>query len=386
MMDAQRQISTDNGNAPTDAVKQIAAQGGLVRVYNHQSSNPTSPASSRMLNWIVNPKTDFAYENWKATDGEAASYVYARHTTSVAVNSSIELGYDVQRLDPRNAGYWLVPVTVSINLDSHVVRSVYVIEHAASGDVLQELKPLNGKRVMDVGYDIRDGALQVSAFFNASATIVVDITTGDPHIITTPITDAFTGESYSYLATSTASPSARPLQWTFDNSSAPWLTGQVAGDRSYLISGIAGNGTFRLSLTVGDGFRSDIMNWTLTATPKRYLNITSTPETICSANVYYQYQVVCQGAATWRLEGDAYWLVLDPDGRLHGYAPKTEIGKDVQVKIIAVSGSLSTSQNFTLHVNTNPADNPDVILPFIGITVIMALILVLILSRAFGKK
>jgi len=251
MMDSQRQYSTDNGGAAWTTVQYVASQGGLLRVYNHMQSNPMQPASVELLKWIANPKTNSAPENWKTTDGEAASYVYARHTTSLTVNASYELGYDVQRQDPRNAGYWLVPVTVSIALGSSQVRSVKVIEHTANGDVVQELKPLNGKRVMDLGYDIRDGAVQVSAFFNASATIIVDTTSGDPHIINYPPTDAHGGETYSFLVSSTPSPSGRPLQWTFDNSTALWMQGEVAGDHSFLVRGKAVNGTFRFSLGVG---------------------------------------------------------------------------------------------------------------------------------------
>jgi hypothetical protein len=386
MMDAQRQVSTDNGGADWGTVQKVAAQGGLLRVYNHKQSNPTQAASLQLLNWIANPKAEFAYENWKATDGEAASYVYARHTTSVSVNSTVEMGYDVQRQDPRDAGYWLVPVTISIDLGERQVRSVTVVEHTANGDVIQELDPLNGKRTMEVGYDIQDGAVQVSAFFNASATIIVDTASGDPHIISYPPSEVFSGESYSYLAISTRSSSGRQLQWTIDNSSAPWMGGEVVSDRSFLISGRAVNGTFHLGLKVSDGFRDDVLNWTLEVRPRMHLEIISTPERFCAAGVYYLYQAACPGATSWRLEGDAYWLVVDGDGRVHGYAPASEMGKDIKVHLIASSGSLTVSQEFTMHVNADPADNLKVMLPFIGITVIMTLLLVLLLSYALGKK
>jgi hypothetical protein len=385
MMDAQRQYSTDNGNAPWSTVMEIAARGGLLRVYNHQQSQPMLPSAQALLRWIADPKVEYAYENWKATDGEAASYVYARHTTSVSVNPDMDFGYDVRRVDPRNAGYWLVPVTVSIDLGGRQVRSVTVVEHTMGGDVAQTLEPLQGARVMDVGYDIRDGKLQVSAFYNASATIIIDSISTDPHITNYPSTSAFTGENYSYLAKSTPSPSGRPLQWSFNNGSCAWLHGQVIDGTSYLISGVAPLGNFTLSLNVNDGFRDDTVNWTLVASPRLHLQITSLPTLVGAVGVYYEYAAVCEGATAWRVEGSAFWLSVDENGRLHGYAPSSEAGKDVHVHLVATTGSLSTSQDFTLHVNASPADNPKVTLPFIGITVIMALLLVLLLSYAFGK-
>jgi hypothetical protein len=385
LMDAMRQYNTDNGNAAWSTVRQVAAEGGLLRVYNHQQSSPMLPAARAVLNWIVEKKNDYAYENWKATDGEAASYVYARHTTTLSANSSLDFAYDVERKDPRDAGYWLVPVTVSIDLGGRQVRSITVVEHTTAGDVSQALSPLSGKRVMEIGYDIRNGVAQVSAFYNGSATIIIDSVTTDPHITNYPPTSAFSGENYTYLARSTPSSAGRPLNWSFDNATAPWLHGSPSGENSYLIKGLAVNGTYRLSLHVSDGFRNDSVNWTLSVAPRLHLNITSTPVSVTAAEMYYEYAVVCAGATAWRVEGDAFWLSVDGQGHLHGYAPADQSGKDVHVRVVASSGSLSASQDFTLHVNSSPADNPKVVLPFIGITMIMTLLLVLAISYAFGK-
>jgi hypothetical protein len=85
------------------------------------------------------------------------------------------MGYDVSRKDPKAAGYWLVPVTISIDLGGRKVLSVDVIERSSHENISMELQPLEGKRVMDLGYDVRDGRLYVSHFFNASATIVVNL-------------------------------------------------------------------------------------------------------------------------------------------------------------------------------------------------------------------
>jgi len=182
MMDARRQWNTDNNAAPWDDVKSIAAQGGLLRVYNHRVVQSNAAG---LLHWIIDPKNDFPYENWKATDGEAASYVYARHTTSISSNISAgPMAYDLHRQDAQAAGYWLVPVTVAIDLMDMQVSQVRVVEHNSSGDTTKVLKPLSGKRVMDLGYDIRNGTLYVSDFFNASATIIVDIISGGQPALT----------------------------------------------------------------------------------------------------------------------------------------------------------------------------------------------------------
>jgi hypothetical protein len=188
MMDARRQWNTDNNAAPWDDVKSIAAQGGLLRVYNHRAIQSNAAG---LLHWIVDPKNDFPYENWKATDGEAVSYVYARHTTSVSSNiSSGNVSYDIHRQDAQAAGYWLVPVTVAIDLMGKQVGQVRVVEHNSSGDFTNILKPLSGKRVMDMGYDIRNGTLYVSDFFNASATIIVDIISGNQLALTSAIAES----------------------------------------------------------------------------------------------------------------------------------------------------------------------------------------------------
>jgi parallel beta-helix repeat protein len=171
MMDAMRPWNTDGNAAPWALVQNVASQGGLLRVYNHRA---IQWKAATVVHWIVDPKTNFSCENWKATDGEAASYIYASHTTSVSKNSSAgPIAYDVHRLNPKTAGYWLVPVTVSIDLCGRPASRVLVIEHTPSGDVSKALRLLNGKRVMDVGYDVRNDTLYVSDFFNSSATIIV---------------------------------------------------------------------------------------------------------------------------------------------------------------------------------------------------------------------
>jgi len=171
MMDAMRPWNTDGNFAAWTLVQSVASQGGLLRVYNHRAIQSNA---ATVVHWIVDPKTNFSYENWKATDGEAASYIYASHTTSVSKNSSAgPLAYDVHRMNPKTAGYWLVPVTVSIDLCGKPVSRVLVVEHTPSGDVSKALGALDGKRVMDVGYDVRNDTLYVSDFFNSSATIIV---------------------------------------------------------------------------------------------------------------------------------------------------------------------------------------------------------------------
>ena len=61
------------------------------RIYAHPTYNITATDSyktvERVLRWVCNAKTDGTPENWKATDGEAASYIYSRYSTSVKKNS-----------------------------------------------------------------------------------------------------------------------------------------------------------------------------------------------------------------------------------------------------------------------------------------------------------
>jgi len=229
MLDSYRAWNTDGNGAPWNIVKSIASQGGLLRIYNHQSIKSNA---ATVVHWIVDPKTNFSYENWKATDGEVASYVYASHTTSISKNISAgSMAYDICRQNPKAAGYWLVPVTVAIDLLGRHVSQVCVIEHTSNGDVTKILRPLLSKRVMDLGYDIRNDTLFVSDFFNASATIIVTTLTVT---ITDPTSDPNMNASWHMICLKgTASEGVKVTVVTWSNSlggsGVAYLTPQWGG-------------------------------------------------------------------------------------------------------------------------------------------------------------
>jgi hypothetical protein len=179
LMNIMRGPCTDGEISPStwDYVRDVASKGGVVSIYNHAR---ISSSADEMLCWIDGPKADFAHENWKATNGEVASYVYGRWTTGASYNAALSNGsasvYDVSRRDPHAMGYWNVPVTLSFDLSMlpHGVSDIVLSEgdrtYRASDGTLAELQ---GARVMDVGYDIRDGFLHVSHFWNSSAQLTI---------------------------------------------------------------------------------------------------------------------------------------------------------------------------------------------------------------------
>ena len=81
MMDALRQVNTDYVQTYASIID-IAQRGGLARFYNHGTI-----VQPDILHWVCDNKTDGTPENWKATDGEAASYYYGRMTTDVVANA-----------------------------------------------------------------------------------------------------------------------------------------------------------------------------------------------------------------------------------------------------------------------------------------------------------
>jgi hypothetical protein len=166
----------DSGAAPPSSEWQVtfwmAEHGGVRRVYNH--GHVEDQVAAVMLSWMDNPKVNFSYENWKATDGEVASYVYGRWSTDVVYdqfssNATIT-AYDVSRRDPIAAGYWRVPVTLAFNASGRLLVDINITEgeetYLKSDGTLRNL---NSKRIMDVGFDIRGETVYVSYFWNSSS-------------------------------------------------------------------------------------------------------------------------------------------------------------------------------------------------------------------------
>ena len=284
LMDAVRQFNSD-GIINFTTLVSVADAGGLARVYNHGTI-----AQPNILHWICNNKTDGTPENWKATDGEAASYVYGLQTTDVRPNASETTSnvqaFDVSRLDPKAAGYWLVPVTVAIPIGNNTIESIEIIgadttlsSLDASGPMLHNL---SGARVMNVGYDIRGGMLYVSAFWNASSELRIHFIPRDPSILSRPKVAIPFGTYYEFNATSTNG--TGDVIWTL-NTDAPFLTIQWSDRTHCLVGGTpTAPGHYRISLKVSSPLRSDTVNYTLNVWQPPD---TTPPVTEISGNVGY---------------------------------------------------------------------------------------------------
>ncbi len=210
LMDAARSLSWDNAqswNSTFALVSGVAENHGVLRAYGHPGKAIAIP---EMMHWIDDDKTNYTLENWKATDGEVASYIYGRWSTEVIYEptSSAESAwtYSVIRPDASTEGYWNVPITIEVDLGGREVKDVLIDdgEHQVSKG-LGTLKDLEGGRIMDVGYDIRDGKLYVSYIWSENSELTVTFVDGDapaPDAITAPLELMRTEESYIPGATS----------------------------------------------------------------------------------------------------------------------------------------------------------------------------------------
>ena len=263
LMDAVRQVNTD-GNVNMSNLLSLVQKGYLVRIYNHGTI-----AQPNVLHWICDNKTDGTLENWKATDGEAASYTYGSLTTDVRQISSEDRSnlqvFEVTRQNPKSAGYWLVPVTIAIPLKGYSVDSIEIVGSEATLSSLDHsnsgLKNLSGARVMDVGYDIRDGILYVSAFWNASSELRIHFTPHDPSILNKPNASIPVETPYVFNATSTNG--TGEIIWTLQTD-APFLSIEWSDRTHCLLTGTAHiTGHFKVRLTVSSTVHSDSVNYTL---------------------------------------------------------------------------------------------------------------------------
>ena len=175
MMDMFRGLNIDNTN-PHEWIlsRSVAQAGGVLRIYNHKTiSDPV------YMRWLCNDKTNLSYENWKATDGEVASYVYGSRSTEVLYNSSSTNDtwiYDVSKRSPFAAGYWNVPVTIAIDISGKKILDVEVRSGPWTLKMSDEsLRDLQGNRTMDVGFDIRGNTLYVSHFWNSSSSLILSV-------------------------------------------------------------------------------------------------------------------------------------------------------------------------------------------------------------------
>jgi hypothetical protein len=206
LMDAGRQLSTDNAyswNYSFGIVDQIARNHGALRLYGHPNQPNQLPA---LLHWIDERKTNYTFENWKATDGEVASYIYGRWSTWVKFDAKHSNNgtwtYIVARKNPQDAGYWSVPLTVMLDTHGRTVKDVVVGVGAQTYDMINgSLKNLRGSRVMDAGYDLRDGKLYVSHFWNESALLTVTFADSPSTTIQDPLGNLGTSIGHQLIDT-----------------------------------------------------------------------------------------------------------------------------------------------------------------------------------------
>lgn len=266
MMDMWRSVNTDHNETYQWLMAFNAANnGGVLRVYNHGII-----LNASLLHWIVGNKTNLSYENWKATDGEVASYIYGRWSTDIDLDprsSSTRWMYNISRQDPTASGYWRVPVTVAVDITDQFVEDIEIDDSSwrlkMSDGTLQDLA---GKRIMDVGYDIRGTTLYVSYFWNASSELKITVRQlTNPRILTKPDTRAIAYSEYSTNFSSTLADSGAS-SWVL-STDAPWLSIQWSDEGNCLISGFpTSEGTFTAELTVSDVDSTDAVNWTITVT------------------------------------------------------------------------------------------------------------------------
>ena len=264
MMDMFRAVCVDNVVlAQWDIARAIAENHGVLRLYSH---GPIAMPS--YLTWLSQPKTNLSYENWKATDGEVASYVYGRASTDVVADRSSTSDrwvYDISRRDPIASGYWRVPVTVAIDISDRYIDDIQI---KSGHDTLRmsdgSLPNLSGSRIMGVGYDIRGNTLYVSHFWNESSTLTISVyTLYNPRIKSEPKTSGLAYDDYSTTVTCTE-PDAGSSSWALIES-PDWLSILGSNDTSCLLGGFPTQpGVYKATIAVWDDNSSSYLNWSIT--------------------------------------------------------------------------------------------------------------------------
>jgi hypothetical protein len=274
MMDMFRGLNTDftvtslNEWATAFSIAQAA---GVFRIYNHGAI-----ADPGFLRWICDNKTNMSYENWKATDGEAASYVYGSGSTDIVYNSSSTRNtwmYDVSRRSPYAAGYWNVPVTVAINVTDKNVSDVEIV--SGTWDLKMSdgsLRDLKGNRTMDVGFDIRGNTLYVSYFWNASSSLRVSVQSlTNPRPINLPETSALAWDNYSCTILSTP-PDNGTTTWTLAEAPS-WLSIETYNDTACVLKGFPkASGVYQVSLMISDLNSTEYLDWTITVVRLKFVD------------------------------------------------------------------------------------------------------------------
>ncbi|MDH4123458.1 MAG: hypothetical protein OEV21_05200 [Thermoplasmata archaeon] len=175
LMDSFRLLAPPESNPSWTDVHRIAEAGGALRLYTHEER----VGNQTLLQWMDDVKTNFSFENWKATDGEIVSYIYGSWTTdidhNITASNQNRLAFDVSRQDPRSEGYWLVPVTISVDVAGKAIENIAVMDGTGSYKASDgSLRNLSCARIMDIGFDLRDNILYVSHFWNESSKLIID--------------------------------------------------------------------------------------------------------------------------------------------------------------------------------------------------------------------
>ena len=364
LMNINRNPCLDNLAAGWEPwVENIASMGGVVSAYCHGSFTSSGAA---FLSWVTNPKTGFAYENWKATNGEVASYVNGRWTTDITYNEALSSAktyvYDVSRRSPYASGYWNVPVTVAFDLSllSGGLGDIILTEGAKTYRMSDgTLSNLASAREMGVGYDIRDNTLYVSHFWNDTSMLsitseTVDVPQWSPTFTSTPSLSGKVGTTYSYTPitneTSTLALEASPA----------WLS---------LVDGVLSGtptaaGTYEVSLKAvsATGGLAAYQNWTIVVSaapgvPTWGPTFTNSPLTSGKVGASYSYTAMTNETATFTLVSAPSWLKLT-NGVLSG-TPTAAGTYEVSLKAVSSAGTLSTYQNWTITVAAAPEDPDD---------------------------
>lgn len=275
LMDAARLWSTDSKDQSyeqtIDRFSQVSERSGLLRVYGHPEYRIIGEGYQNvtaLLDYLDDIKTDGSPENWKATDGEVASYIYGSRTTEAHMNMTESqngvLVYDVERKDPKASGYWNVPITLRLSTGGAKVIEVQVIEgdriYSSLGTGDDALPFLDQARVMDCGYDIRDD-LFVSHYWNGSAKLIVKLET--PVILNEAPRIGLTDQLYNFTAKATF-PDSGQNSWTLNADGAPWLIITESSESECTVQGTPTLlGRYPVTLMVQDGNTKSYLNWTI---------------------------------------------------------------------------------------------------------------------------
>lgn len=320
------------------------------------------------LRWIDNDKLNCTWENWKATDGELISYINGRLTTDIEYDLSASNNYlkqyDISRVDPYQVGYWNVPVTIAVDLSefSQELLDIAIVE---GNKVLQKgdgsLKFLNGVRIMETGYDIRNNILYISHFWNSSSTLKLvfespfwepdfDIYSDDPAFCRI-------GDLYSFNVTVNES-------CTWSVSTDALFLYQVNGSTWCNISGtpyISDIGVHQVNISATSelGTLTSYQNYTLIVSSIWAPYFISSPPTSTKVGGSYYYMAQCNESVTWSMDTNATWITVD---LLSGVVSGTPLNASwywVNLTATSVNGTQSSYQNFTIDVSEEELWAPD---------------------------